>query len=91
MVMAQQEYGVLPHALLNEELAAHKGAVDTMVAGALPTERASLIDLYAELGQTVSAAEACLVAAFDALDSRVGGLPDEPAPTSRSNATPTLC
>ncbi|MEC7986999.1 MAG: hypothetical protein VX278_17655 [Myxococcota bacterium] len=73
--------GAPTHEFLISQLASHKVAVESMVQGELPTDLSQLIDMYDELGQTTSIAEACLVAAFNALDPRVGAgstaLPDQ--------------
>ena len=80
--MNQQDLcGAPSHEFLRTQLESHQKAVEEMVHGDLPTDLNQLIDMYDELGQTTSIAEACLVAAFNALDPRVGAgktkTPDE--------------
>lgn len=48
-------------------------AVGRMMEAPLPQDVHRLADIYEELGRAVSAAEACLVSALDALDPSTGG------------------
>lgn len=57
---------------LLEIMKAHTQNVDRMLSHDSPTDLLSLIEYYEQLGQGVVISEACLVAAFDALDPKVG-------------------
>ena len=71
--------GAPTHEFLNEQIAKHQEAVGQMVQDPLPTNLEQLIEEYEELGKSTSIAEACLVAAFNALDPRVGaGMTQQP-------------
>jgi len=64
--------GAPSHIELHNFMKTHTQNVDLMLQRDLPGDLSTLVDYYEQLGQGVVISEACLVAAFDALDPKVG-------------------
>ena len=60
--------GAPSHIELHNFMKTHTQNIDLMLERELPSDLSALISYYEQLGQGVVISEACLVAAFDALD-----------------------
>src|SRR6056300_1858026 len=77
--MTMTACGAPSHTFLQTQLNEHATTVMAMVEADVPQDLLSLIETYTVLGNTTAVSEACLVAAFNALDPNVGaGRSDEP-------------